>query len=487
MRLSSVVHLIGVILRLFGFMLAAPLAVSLLYGETRDAAGFAVTGIATVLAGHLMRQGRRGVDDELRRVEALAVVSGTWLVAAVAGAGPYLWVGVTPVDAFFESMSGLTTTGATIFEDFGAYGRGVFFWRALTQWLGGMGIITLFIAVLPRLAIAGRQLFFAEAPGPTDQKLTPQTRRTAALLWRVYGGLTAAEFAALMLAGMPAYDAACHALTTLSAGGFSPHPLSIMGYESAAVEWIVIGFMFLAGANFALQYRVLLGRPLALLRDAEFRTYSGIVAVATALLFLSLWGVLGDGLLALRQCLFQALTILTTTGYASADFQLWNDQSRIVLLGLMFFGGCAGSAAGGPKVVRLLLITRYVRHELKRTLHPKAVLPVKLGSRVVPDDIMRAVLVFFVAYLLLFALCALVVAGFGSDLVTAVTAAIAALGNIGPGLNAVGPMANYAHLPDVSKVVLIGAMWIGRLEVLTVLALLRPEVWRMARWSGSSA
>jgi trk system potassium uptake protein len=482
MRLSIVIHLVGLILRPFGFMLAAPAGVSLLYGERHDAAGFAMTGALTVLAGQLMRRARRDADQDLRRVEALAVVSATWLVAAAAGALPYAWAGVGPLDSLFESMSGLTTTGATIFRDFDAYGRGIFFWRALTQWLGGMGIITLFIAVLPRLAIAGRQLFFAEAPGPTDEKLTPQTRRTAALLWRVYGGLTAAQFAALMLAGMPAYDAACHALTTLSAGGFSPHPLSIMGYGSAAVEWIVIVFMFLAGANFALQYRVLRGRPSALLRDSEFRTYASVVAGATGLLLLFLWGPLGDGLLALRQGLFQALTILTTTGYASTDFQLWDDRARMVLLALMFVGGCAGSAAGGPKIVRLLLITRYVRQELKRTLHPQAVLPVKLGSRVVPDDIMRAVVVFFVAYLLLFALCATVVASLGSDLVTAVSAAIATLGNIGPGFNAVGPMASYADLPAASRVVLIGAMWIGRLEVLTVLALLRPELWQRARW-----
>jgi trk system potassium uptake protein TrkH len=406
-------------------------------------------------------------------------VAGTWAVLAHAAALPYIAAGMTPIDALFESMSGLTTTGATTFRDFSEYGRGVFFWRSLTQWLGGLGVIALFVAILPRLAIGGRQLFFAEAPGPTDEKLTPQVRKTAAALWLMYVFLTVAEAGALRWAGMSWYDAACHALTTLAAGGFSPHPLSIMGYADPTIEWIIIGFMFLAGANFALQVRAIRGRPLLFFRDDEIRVYVGIIVVFTALATLFLWRhdipAFGD---AVRTGLFQVLSILTTTGYASADFQLWNDQTKMLLLVLMFVGGCAGSAAGGPKVVRHLLIARYTLQELKRALHPRAVLPVKLGRRTVPDEVMRAVLVFFLFYLLVFAICTFVVAALGADLITAVTASIASLGNIGPGLNQVGPMAHYADLHPVSKLMLVAAMWVGRLEVLTVLALLRPEVWR---------
>lgn len=481
MRLSIVIHLAGMLVRLFSAAFLAPLAVALYYGERFDAVGFAVAAASAFVVGHLMR----GVADEptdLRRVEGMAVVAGTWMLVAIAGAVPYLWASVPAVDALFESMSGLTTTGATTFADFSIFGRGIFFWRSLTQWLGGLGVIALFVAILPRLAIGGRQLFFAEAPGPTDEKLTPQIRKTAAALWMVYTLLTVAEAVALRFAGMDWFDAVCHGLTTLAAGGFSPHPESIMGFASPTIEWIIIGFMFLAGANFALQVRVLRGRPLTLVHDEEFRVYVGVIAVFAALGALFLWrdgAAFGD---ATRASLFQVVSILTTTGYASVDFQLWGDQAKMVLLVLMFVGGCAGSAAGGPKIVRHLLIARYTLRELKRALHPRAVLPVKLGGRTVPDDVMRAVLVFFLFYLLVFAICTVTVVSFGADLVTGLTASIATLGNIGPGFNLVGPMANFGHLHPMSKVVLTLAMWIGRLEVLTVLAILRPEVWTTSRW-----
>jgi trk system potassium uptake protein TrkH len=378
-------------------------------------------------------------------------------------------------------MSGFTTTGATIFTDFDAFGRGLLFWRSLTQWLGGMGVIALFVAILPRLAMGVGQLFFAEAPGPTDEKLTPKIGKTAAVLWRLYAGLTAAEFIALWIAGMSPYDAICHAMTTLAAGGFSPNPLSIAGYDSAAVEWIICGFMFLAGANFALQFRAL-SRPGLLVRNEEFRVYSVIVLVATVLVAGFLWQAGGQFTDTVRQGLFQTLSILTTTGYASVDFNLWGDQTRMILLVLMFIGGCAGSAAGGPKVLRHMLIGRYTLTELRRTLHPRAVLPVKAGGKVISDTVMRTVLVFFLFYVLTFALCAMAVILLGADLVTGVTATMATLGNVGPGLGDVGPMASYGHLHPLSKLVLTGAMWVGRLEVLTVLALLRLEVWSSAHW-----
>ena len=353
----------------------------------------------------------------------------------------------------------------------------------MTQWIGGMGVITLVVAVLPRLSHGVHQLFFAEAPGPTEEKLAPQIRKTAASLWRLYAGLTAAEVVALGLAGMPWFDAVCHAMTTLSAGGFSPHGQSIMGYDSAAIEWIICGFMLLAGANFALQYRALLGRPGLLARDDELRVYGVVVGLATAVLVVLLWGIEGDGA-PLRRATFQVLSILTTTGYATTDFELWSDQTKLVLFALMFVGGCAGSAAGGPKVLRHIIAGRFTLCELRRTLHPRGVLPVKLGGRVVPDEVIRSVLVFFVFYVLAFAVCAAVVVSFGEDPETAVTAAAATLGNIGPGFGAVGPMASFGELHPVSKVTLIAAMWIGRLEVVTVLALLRPEVWTSAYWRG---
>jgi trk system potassium uptake protein TrkH len=295
--------------------------------------------------------------------------------------------------------------------------------------------------------------------------------------------LTVLQILALLMTGMPLFDSVCNTFATIAAGGLSPHAQSIMGYHNPAAEWVIIVFMFLAGANFALHYRTLRGEVSALPKDEEFRTYAGIVLVTTAMLTFFLWQGGRGPLDTVRTALFQVLSIITTTGFASEDFNLWNEQAKMVLLVLMFIGGCAGSASGGPKVVRQLLIARYTLLELRRTLHPRGVLPVKLGGRVVPDDVMRGVLVFFLFYLLVFAVCTVIVVSLGADMMTGITATIATLGNIGPGFNMVGPMGSFADLPPLSKLTLTGAMWIGRLEVLTVLSLLRPEVWRMARWS----
>jgi trk system potassium uptake protein TrkH len=485
MRVPVVVHVIGTILRMFGAAFAAPLGVALWYGENRDAAYFLAAGIATVLVGHAMTLAHRRTKDDLKRVEGLAIVAGSWLLVAFSAAIPYVAAGMGLIDAVFESMSGLTTTGATVMRDFSQYGRGIFLWRAVTQWLGGMGVIALFVAILPRLAIGGRQLFFAEAPGPTDEKLTPHIRKTAALLWGVYVLLTIAEILALLAVGLPLFDSVCNTFATVAAGGFSPNPLSIAGYRNPAAEWVITGFMFAAGANFALHYRALRGDIGVFHKDEEFRAYLGIVLVASAFAVLFLGPAAGGLLDRVRLATFQVVSIITTSGFASVDFELWNPQAKMVLLVLMFIGGCAGSAGGGPKVVRHLLIARYTLLELRRTLHPRGVLPVKLGGRVVPDDVMRSVLVFFLFYLLVFAVCTMIVVALGADILTGLTATIATLGNIGPGFEAVGPMGNYADLHPLAKVTLTAAMWIGRLEVLTVLALLRPEVWRMARMSST--
>jgi trk system potassium uptake protein TrkH len=490
-RLSLVLNITGTLVRLFGPALLAPAGVAALYREWHDARGFLVTLLLALALGTLMRRsGRRGAPtasdvERIRRIEGLAIVAATWLVVAMLAAIPYVWIGFGPVDAMFESMSGLTTTGATVFTNFGVIGHGVYFWRALSQWLGGLGVIALFVAVLPRLAIGGRELFFAEAAGPTDEKLTPQLRQTAIALWRVYVALSVAETTALMLAGMPLFDAVCHALTTIAAGGFSPHPRSIAGYDSAAIDWIITGFMFAAGANFALQYRAVRGSRVAIAQDEEFRAYTGVLLVATIALFAVLFRGGMAAADAVRHAAFQAVSIATTTGYASADFQLWNDQARIVLLLLMFVGGCAGSAAGGPKVVRHVLMARLTLRELKRTLHPRGILPVKLGGRVVPEHTLRDVQVFMLFYLLTFAVGTAIVVALGSDMMTGITASIACLGNIGPGFEAVGPMANFASLHPVSKVVLTLEMWIGRLEVMTVLVFFRLEAWRSARWGAT--
>src|SRR5687767_5076691 len=320
MRLSLVVHVIGLVVRVFGLMFMAPLVVALIYGEYPDAIGFAVVTVLTSAIGHLMRQaGGQNAEDAvegMRRVEGLAIVSGAWLVIAWFASVPYIWNGLGPVDAMFESMSGLTTTGATVLRDFSAYGQGLFFWRGLTNWLGGMGVIALFVAVLPRLAIGGREIFFAEASGPDEEKVAPQMRRTAALLWRLYAVLTLLQIVALVLVGMPLFDSICNTFGTIAAAGFSPHPLSIAGYQNPAAEWVIIVFMFIAGANFALQYRALVMKDFKMFADdEELRAYTGVVLAATMLVAMAIWGVEDAGA-PIRTALFQVLSIVTTTGFA---------------------------------------------------------------------------------------------------------------------------------------------------------------------------
>ena len=315
--------------------------------------------------------------------------------------------------------------------------------------------------------------------------MSPQIRRTASLLWRLYAGLTALQSLALWVAGFTFYDAVCHSMATLAAGGFSPYPLSVAGYQNAAAEWIIIVFMFIAGASFTLQYRALSRADTRVLAaDDELRAYTGVIVVATVLLMLALAGWHWSEYV-LRTALFQVLSIITTTGFASVDFQLWNDQAKMILLMLMFIGGCAGSAGGGPKVVRHVLLARYTLQELRRALHPRAVLPVKLGGRVVPESVLQGVIVFFLFYLLTYAVGVVAVVALGADMVTGLSAMAAALGNVGPGFNQVGPMGHFGDLHPISRIVLTLAMWIGRLEVLPVLVLLRPEVWSASRWNGT--
>jgi trk system potassium uptake protein TrkH len=482
MRIRVVLRLIGGILRIYAAAFLGPIAVALIYRELWDMAGFAVAAALALGLGLAASRASSHLPADFRRSEGLVVVSATWLGIAVLSAVPFVWSGLGPIDALFEAMSGVTASGGTVLVDFGRHGRALFFWRSLTQWIGGLGVIALFVAVLPRLAIAGRELFFAEAPGPTDEKFTPQLRQTAAGLWRLYAGLSAVQVLALLATGMGLYDSLCHTFATIGAGGFSPHPQSLVGYRNPAAEWVITAFMFIAGANFALQYRALRGERRVLITDEEFRVYTGIVIVASALVAVFLWRADVPAAAAIRHGCFQVVSILTTTGFAAADYARWPDGAQMVLLALMFVGGCAGSAGGGPKVVRHILVARFTILELARTLHPRAVLPVKLGGRVVPDHVMRAVVVFLLFYLLIFAAIAGALALLGADIMTAITATIASLGNVGPGMSSVGPMGNFAHLHPVSKLLLTFAMWVGRLELITVLAVLQPQLWRSAMW-----
>jgi trk system potassium uptake protein len=441
--------------------------------------GFAAGGAAGAGASLLLRRIGDSRAEPARR-EALMAVLGSWLLVPAIGALPFAVDGpLGPLDALFESMSGFTTTGATMLVDFGSAGRSLMMWRALTQWIGGIGIIVLFIAVFPPLAIAGRQLFYTEAPGPTEDRLLPRLRNTASAILAVYVALTAACAVAYAIAGMGAFDAVAHALTTLSAGGFSPSHLSFAGYDPRA-SWVAIVFMVFAGANFALLYRSFGGRPRDLARDPEFRAYAALLSVAAVGLTLLLASTYGWSD-ALRHGLFQTLSIMTSTGYASTDFALWPAQAQSALVVLMFIGGSAGSAAGGVKVVRWLILAGHTAREVRRVLHPRAVLSLRLGTRLVSEEVTRAVAAFIVLYVALATFSTLVLILLGHDPLTAFTASVACLGNIGPGLAAVGPMLSFADLHPAAKGLLVFDMYAGRLEVVTVFVVFTRGWWRLPR------
>lgn len=464
--------------RLFSAAFAPPLLLALWEGDMTSALRFAACMLCSFLGGHFASRYYRPTSS-FHRDEALAVVAGTWLSIGVFAAVPYVLSGLTLTDALFESISGITTTGATVITDFTAHTRSFFLWRAMTQWFGGLGVIALFVVVLPKLGIAGRQMFFAEASGAPSEAVTPQIRKTAGRLWIVYTAMTCVLAAMLYLAGMTPYDALVHSLTTLSAGGFSPNPESIAGFHNPTLDWILVVFMLLAGASFTLQYKVYTGRLLGFFRDGEFIAYVAVMSgAALGIAWLLAEGVPGEA--ELRAAFFQSSSLMSSTGFASTDYNLWADGPRALLIIVMLVGGCAGSAAGGPKVVRLLLVLKHVMREFRQVLHPRAVIPITHKSAAVPDDVMRSVFMLVVLFFAGHFLFGTVLVLLGSDLVLGYSAALACFGNIGPGFGAAGPMGSFAGFSAPAKWVLTGAMWIGRLEIVTVLALLHPDVWRHA-------
>ncbi|KAF5412899.1 MAG: hypothetical protein C5S47_00445 [Candidatus Methanogasteraceae archaeon] len=472
---TIIINLIGAVLRFLGMTMLVPLVVALWYGENYNP--FLFSAALTFAVGTITGLRTCEIDD-LTIKESFAIVALGWFAVALFGSLPYILSGngISPLDALFESMSGFTTTGSTILPDIEACSLSLLFWRSFTQWLGGMGIIVLFLAILPKLAVAGRDMFRAEVPGPTSDKLRPRLSQTAKILWSAYVMLSAAEVIALRLSGMPVYDALCTTFSTMATGGFSPHSESIAFYQSPAIEGIVILFMFIAGANFALHYWVLRGERNRLLQDPEFRLYACIISVVTLLVALMLWS--DHGAHSIRLALFQVVAVITTTGFATADFDMWPNACKLLLFTLMFIGGCAGSTGGGTKVVRVLLLVKYGYRELFKSLHPRAILPIRIGKKMVPQGVIESILSFFILYILTFAVASIVLSIFGLDILSATSAAATTLGNVGPGFNVIGPALHFGAIHPIGKITLILCMWIGRLEIFTVLVLLIPEFWR---------
>ena len=480
MNLRAAAFFLGRLVVLVGIAELAPLLCSLFYREWPAVQAFGASAtLAVALGAALILYGSRG---EAYRREGILIVAGGWILASILGAIPYLMTATisSPVDALFESASGFTTTGSSILTEIESCGRGILFWRSFTQWLGGMGIIVLFVALLPELGPGARFLYKMEVPGPSAEALHPRIHDTARILWVIYLALTGLQTLLLMLAGMSLYDALTHTFSTLSTGGFSPYNASVAAFNSPLIEIIIAVFMFLAGANFSLYYRVWHNRGWNLFRDSEFKIYTVIALGATAILTLDLiWRHTYRNLAeASVDSLFQVLSVSTTTGFATADFDAWPALSRIILVVLMFIGGCAGSTAGSMKVMRMVIGLKSALREVRLIFSPNAVLSVFVDGKRVPDTVVRSVAGFFILYISIWALGALLLSIGGQDLVTTATASAVTLGNIGPGLGAVGPTANFAFFSAPAKLLMVLLMWIGRLEVYAIAALFTRVFWR---------
>jgi trk system potassium uptake protein len=423
---------------------------------------------------------------ELSIVESFTLVAVAWFMAGIFGALPFHFYGVfsgTFIDAFFEAVSGFTTTGATLIVDIEGLPRSLLFWRALTQWLGGMGIIVLFLAILPKFGFRSMTMFKAELPGPVAERVVPRVVETARRLWIIYAGLTLAQMLLLMACGLSFYDSLTHAFTTMPTGGFSNYNASVAAFNNPLAELVIIIFMLLAGINFVLFFRLFRG-DYRVIKNPELRFYLTLILAGIGLVSINIYDTLGgDLLLTLRQSAFQVVSIITTTGYATANFDAWPGFSRALLLFMMFIGACGGSTGGAMKQVRLMLMLKYSFRELYRLVHPSAISTVKLGDSYVNEEVLRSILGFGILYIFLTVIATLCLAFMGLDFETAFSAVAATIGNVGPGLAAVGPIHTYQVIPPVGKVLLTVMMIVGRLEVYTVLVILLPEsrrIWMRA-------
>ena len=475
-----------------GFMLLATL-MSYAYS---DGVTFNIlfSGLIVMTIGVIIMLMTRHHEKEMNKREGYLVVTFGWIIMALSGTLPYLLTDSIPsfTNAFFETISGYTTTGSTILNDIESLPEGILFWRSLTHWIGGMGIIVLAIAILPLLGIGGMQLFAAEAPGPSADKLHPRITDTAKRLWLIYFGYTAAETILLKVAGMSFFDAINHSMCTLSTGGFSTKNASLAYWNNQPIiQYIVILFMFLAGANFVLSYFAFKGRVQKIIKDEEFKLYFKFIIIFTIIASLIIYFnadvtassiahpmVWGEAESAIRHALFQVLAIITTTGFVTADFTLWTPFLTVFFFGLMFLGGSAGSTSGGVKVVRHLLMIRNGFIEFKRTLHPNAILPVRYNKKSIDEKIIFNILAFFILYMLSFIVGALVFSMLGLEFKSAIGVAASSLGNVGPALGDFGPVNNFYDIPSIGKWWASFLMLIGRLELFTVLILLTPFFWR---------
>ncbi len=478
MNLRRVLHILGLLLLVLAAVELLPLIWCFGDGHARSALGFISAAATSASLGLLFRffGHRRG---DLYRRDGVLIVVGAWILASLTGAIPYWVSGVlpNPIDALFESASGFTTTGATVLRDIEAAGHPILFWRSFTQWLGGIGIVVLFVALLSELGPGARFLFKLEIPGPKAEVFRDRVQDTAIALGQVYLVLSLLEIGVLLAMGLSPFDALTHTFSTIATGGFSPHSDSIAGF-SPQVRLAITFFMAAAGVNFAHYYAFSRRREVAIFRDAEFRAYLWILGGVTLLVAGSLFGANSEPSLSmLGDALFQVVSILTTTGFTTVDFDQWPDLARTLLVTMMLLGGCAGSTAGGFKISRAIIAWRAAMREVRLTYGPNSVISVALGGSSVPEDSVRSVVALFFLWITAWGTGTLLLSVGDVDIVTAGTASIATLSNIGPGLGLVGPSGDYAFFDSWQKIVMIFLMWLGRLEFFAVLALLHPRFW----------
>ena len=455
------------------------LLISLIYPES-DATAFAAAIALTTAAGFLLSRLKSNTGGLYAR-DGFAIVALGWILLSAFGALPFLLSGAIPrvEDALFESISGFTTTGASILREVESLPRGILFWRSFTHWMGGMGVLVMMIAIMPSVKANTIHILKAESPGPTPGKLVPKVSQTAKILYLIYILLTATQVVFLVAGGMPLYDSLVHSFSTAGTGGFSSRNLSVAAYGSDYIEIVITVFMFLFGVNFTLYYTAFKGGLKNALHDEELRVYFFTVVGATALIAINVYSqvyrTLGESV---QHAAFQVSSLITTTGFATADFNLWPVLSQLILLLIMFIGASAGSTGGGIKVVRVVVLFKVIKRELTRVIHPRAVRTIKLNGRLVDEEVVSGVMAFFYFYILIFVAAVLTVALEGEDIVTTVTSVIATLNNVGPGLGRVGPMGNFADLSVLSKAVLSLCMLIGRLEIYPIMLLMFPSFWK---------
>ncbi|MCF6461926.1 TrkH family potassium uptake protein [Clostridium sp. Cult1] len=476
---GSVIKILGNLLLVEAALMIPSLLVSIYY-DGSDKMAFIISIIITSLIGLIMSKSFR-FSKSIKAREGLTIVAFGWILASFFGSLPFIFSGsiLSWVDAFFETVSGFTTTGATIIDNVEVIPKGVLFWRSFTHWIGGMGILVFTVAILPTLGVGGFQIFKVESPGPQPDRIAPRIKDTAKILYTTYFVITILQIVLLLVGKMPFFDTIVHTFGTVGTGGFSIKNSSVGAYNSTYIHLVIGTFMILSGVNFSLYYSLFKGRWKEVIKNEELRLYLGIIFMAVLLIALNINTTIYHRFwLALRDAFFQVGSIITTTGYATVDFDKWPTFSKTILFSLMFVGGCAGSTGGGMKNIRILVLLKLVKREISKIFHPRAVIPIKIGDRVLPNEVVAGITSFFTLYIMIFILGTIFISLEGIDFESSAGAVAATLGNIGPGLGLVGPARTFNQFSHASKLLLSLFMLLGRLELFTIIALFAPSVWK---------